>query len=130
MHDSERKIQATILAALGSRPDIRLFRNAVGHGYHGDARLKHEPDGSLTVVIRKARRVSYGLAPGSCDLIGVRRVLITPDMVGQHIAQFLGIECKSASGRSTVEQKDFRAMLERFGGISILARSLDDVEGL
>lgn len=119
-----------ILARLGSRPDIRLFRNTVGMAWHGDTCTKREKDGSITATIRNARPVSYGLAPESPDLIGLRRVLITPDMVGQEIAQFLGIECKGANGRATNGQKAFLAMLHRFGGVARLARSLDDVEGV
>lgn len=49
------------------------------------------------------RWVRYGLANDSkelgkrlraADLIGWRRVIITPDMVGKYVAQFVSVECK------------------------------------
>ena len=33
---SERDIQARVMLALGSRPNIRIFRNQVGFGYVGE----------------------------------------------------------------------------------------------
>jgi len=38
----------------------------------------------------------------------------------------LEIECKTKTGRLSKEQERFGAMIERFGGIYIVARSADD----
>jgi hypothetical protein len=43
-----------------------------------------------------------------------------------HDGRRLEIECKSATGRQSPEQASFQAMIERFGGVYILARSAQD----
>jgi hypothetical protein len=63
------------------------------------------------------RRIRYGLV-GSADLIGCYR------------GRFLAIECKSARGVMSKEQKAFRAAVERIGGMYIVARSVEDVAHL
>ena len=126
--NAETKIQTEILNALGSRRDIRLFRNPCGHGFTGETTAPRYHNGVLTVTICNARRVSFGLTPGSSDLIGLRRVLITPDMAGDVIGQFVSIEVKSERGRLTAQQKAWLEMVRRFGGFGAVARSLEDVE--
>lgn len=73
----------------------------------------------------QGRLVRYGLCPGSSDLIGLRQVTITPDMVGQTIAQFVAIEVKDR-GRVTPEQERFITMVLQAGGLAGIARSVDD----
>lgn len=60
--------------------------------------------------------VKFG-TPGAADLSGI---LID----GTRIE----IEVKTATGRQSKQQQAFQAMIERFGGIYILARSADDAE--
>ncbi len=83
---SEARAQSEIRLAAPAR-GMRLFRNNVGV-------LKNE-DG---------RPVRYGLANDSSalnkrlkssDLIGWRRLIITAEMVGCVVAQFVAIECKA-----------------------------------
>ena len=51
-----------------------------------------------------------------------------PDIIGMtRTGQFIGIECKSATGRLSAEQRAFLAKVQKGGGIAIVARSLDDV---
>jgi hypothetical protein len=38
------------------------------------------------------------------------------------------IEVKSATGRQSPQQRAFEAMISKFGGLYILARSVEDVE--
>ena len=99
----EKSIQNRILKNNGSNTDIRLFRNNVG--------MATFPNGS---------RVVYGLCSGSSDLIGMKRVLITQDMVGDSIAQFVAVEVKKKKGKPTQAQKKFLDMVEDMGGIAIL----------
>jgi len=61
------------------------------------------------------RFVRYGLV-GSSDILG-----ILPD------GQFLGIECKSPTGRTTKAQEAFLDEIEGRGGLAILARDVNDV---
>lgn len=71
------------------------------------------------------RLVRYGLCPGSSDLIGLRTVTITPDMVGQRLAVFTAIEVKDR-GRVTPEQQRFITAVQQAGGLAGVARSVDD----
>jgi hypothetical protein len=63
-----------------------------------------------------SRFVRYGLK-GSADIIGIL-----------NDGRFLAIECKTAKGRPTVEQRSFLDEIEYRGGVAILARSIEDVE--
>jgi hypothetical protein len=109
---TEKRVQAEILNELGSRSDVRLFRNNVG------------------VSLDASRPMRFGLCAGSSDLIGFRRLKITPDMVGNDIAQFLAIECKSSNGKPTKEQQSFIDIVNRFGGKAFIARSADEALSL
>ena len=121
---SEKAIQQEIFKALGSRFDIRLFRNNVGTAWMGQE--KRLPDGAL--LIRDPRRVVFGLHKGSSDLIGWQEVTITPDMVGSKIARFLAIEVKSKRGRVGALQENFLRVVNASGGVGGVARS--DAEAL
>lgn len=94
----ESTILKQILLALGSRPDLRVWRINVGawkteHGF-----VRSAPKG-------------------------------TPDICGILTGGFaLFIETKSATGRQSKEQKAFQAMVERFGGCYVLARSVEEAE--
>jgi hypothetical protein len=108
--NAETDLQQHIRLALGTRPDLRLFRNQVGQ----------LPDP------RTGRPVQFGLARGSADLIGWRTVTITPDMVGQQIAVFTSIEVKTPTGRVRPEQQAWLAAVQGSGGIAGIARSVAD----
>jgi hypothetical protein len=108
--NDETTIQQQIRLALGTRPDLRLFRNNTGT----------LPDP------RTGRPVQFGLARGSADLIGLRTVTITPDMVGQQVAVFTSIEVKTPKGRPTAEQQNWLNMVRSLGGIAGIARSVRD----
>ena len=109
---SEQQIQQEIRIAC-SRGQTRLFRKNCG-------------------VLRDRRGVpvSYGLQPGSADLIGWRTVTITPEMVGQQVAVFLSIEVKTATGRLRPEQRQWLDAVQSAGGIAGVARSVEDAERL
>ena len=114
MANDETTIQQQIRLALGTRPDLRLFRNNTGT----------LPDP------RTGRPVQFGLARGSADLIGLRTVTITPDMVGQQVAAFTSIEVKTPQGRATPAQQTSLHMVRRAGGIAGIARSVRDAQNL
>ena len=110
--NAETDIQQRIRLAVGTRSDLRLFRNNTGT----------LPDP------RTGRPVQFGLARGSADLIGLRTVTITPEMVGQRVAVFTSIEVKTSTGRATPEQQNWLHMVRRAGGIAGVARSVRDAE--
>jgi len=117
---SEKMIQAEVLAALGSRPDIRLFRNSAGNGFTGEV---VDYNGGVA-VLANARRVTFGLVEGASDLIGLKKVKITPDMVGSEMAVFVALEVKSERGRPSKEQAAFINMVQGFGGIGAVVKSV------
>ena len=110
---SEASTQQDIRLALGKHPGIRCFRNNVG--------AYKAPDG---------RVIRYGLVTGSGDLIGWKTVVITPDMVGRHIAQFMSIEVKAPKGVVRPEQVTWAENVRKAGGIAVIARSVEDVQFL
>jgi hypothetical protein len=134
---SEHIIQQRILLACGTG-STRLFRNNVGTGWAGQA-TKVTP-GNLRaaaaalrpgdVVIRQGRPLHAGLCVGSSDLIGWRSRVITPEMVGQTIAQFVAIEVKSPTGRTTAQQDQFLSQIQAVGGCGGVARSVDAATAL
>ena len=105
---SEQELQQRIRLQLGSSP-VRLWRNNVGA-------LRDE----------RGRLVTYGLCKGSSDLIGLRQVLIGPEHLGQTLAVFSAIEVKSPKGRLREEQRSFLELVERFGGYSGVATSVEE----
>jgi len=122
---TESELQALILRAAGSKPHVRVFRNQVGEGYVGKA--LRDPEG---VFLMDARHVRMGLFPGSGDLIGWRTLTITPDMVGQPIAQFLSIEVKTPTGKVRPDQRNWADQITSAGGLAIIARSVSDTDNL
>ena len=99
-------LRGCLLAA--SRMGWRLFRNNCG--------------------VDITRGVRYGIAnPGGADLIGWQTVTITPDMVGQRVAVFTAVECKSPKGKTSPEQDNFLRQVTAAGGVAILAKSPDDL---
>ena len=104
-------IQQRIRLALGKLPWARFFRNNVG-------RL---PDP------RTGRWIEFGVGgKGAGDLIGWRTITVTPEMVGQPIAQFVSLEVKTASGRVRPEQENWKRVVERCGGVAAVVRSEED----
>ena len=100
---TEQQIQQAILLELGSRPDVRVWRQNSGM--------------AVPLSDKAGRPVRYGVN-GCADISG----LVTVDGVGVR----LEVEVKSASGRQSADQKRFEAMIRSRGGIYILARSVDE----
>ena len=113
---------------MASRSDELAVQNAIRleHGA-GPARLWRNNTGALKDAT--GRLVRYGLCPGSSDLIGLRQVTITPDMVGQTIAQFVAIEVKDR-GRLTEQQQAFITMVQQAGGLAGVARSPEEARAI
>jgi hypothetical protein len=86
------------LIEFGSSPYLFLWKNNTGTARAFDSN----------------RVISFGL-PGSPDIIG-----ITND------GRFIGIECKTGKAVQSPQQKKFQAAIEKFNGIYILVRSVDE----
>lgn len=117
-------IQADILLDLG-RGDSRLFRNHVAKGWTGEF---VRTEGGFT-ILRNARRGTFGLCVGSSDTIGLKRVLITPEMIGRSLGVFTAIEVKDKD-RPREEQIKFVRMIQAFGGFAGFAHSVDDARAI
>jgi hypothetical protein len=94
----EGRLLRTILEALRQEPDVLVWRNTTGVTHH------------------ESRRVTYGLALGSSDLIG---------LLGPH-GRFVALEVKTPDGRVTEHQARFLARVRHHGGIAAVVRSVDD----
>lgn len=105
---TESDIQSLIRQQVGNGP-VRLFRNNVG-----------------ATKDAKGRLIRYGLAKGSADLIGWVAREITPDDVGQTMAQFVSIEVKSPTGKPRPDQIAWQDFVNQAGGRAGIARSVDD----
>lgn len=119
---NEAQLQAEIMLRVGSLHGVRLFRNSVGEGWVGRT-IRH--DGNR-LLLENPRRVTFGWCPGSSDLLGYRSREVTPDMVGQTVAQLVAIEVKGPRGRPTIEQTRFLEVVRRHGAAAGLARSVDE----
>lgn len=95
-----QKLCDEILYAVGSLPHVRLWPRVVGVGRS---------------VTHYDHVISYGI-PGESDLDGI----IAPT------GRRLHIEVKTGSGKLSEKQKAFKAMIEKFGGIYVEARSVED----
>lgn len=123
-----------ILAALGALPGVILFRNHVGRAWQGSA--KHVKAGQLYripadgVYIPHARPCAVGLAPETPDIVGMRSVTITPDMVGRTIAVFAGVEVKTEDGRIQAGQAHCIAVFSRMGARVGIARDIETARAI
>ena len=109
---SEQELQQRIRLELGRGP-VRLWRNNVG-----------------ALRDQRGRLVSYGLCTGSSDLIGLRRLRVTPEHLDQELAVFCALEIKSQRGRPTAEQQRFLALVQAMGGLAGVIRSAEEARSL
>ena len=105
---SEHEIQQRIRLACG-RGTVRLWRNNTG-----------------ALVDQQGRFVRFGLCKGSSDLIGLRSLEVTPEMVGQRLAQFVALEVKTVNGTVSTEQRAFLQLVQQLGGLGAVCRSIEE----
>jgi hypothetical protein len=106
----ERDIINDVRLEWGRRADVRLFRNNVG--------VLPRPEGGM---------LTYGLCIGSSDLIGLKSIIVTPEMVGERVALFVALEGKVHGSYPSPEQRAFIAMVKVLGGRAGVFRNDDDV---
>lgn len=100
---SETEIMNAIRLAVGSLPDVRLWRNNVG-----------------ALLDSRGVPVHYGLAKGSGDLIGI---------VGPH-GRFISIEVKRPGGHTDKARRErqerWREIVTAFGGVAGQVESVEE----
>jgi hypothetical protein len=116
--DEQRRIQVAL-----NNEHARIWRNTVGEAWLGrDFTIR---DGR--VFSGNAYRVTYGLGPGSSDLVGPISIEVTPAMVGSRIAVFSAFEVKKMRGSKYREgQQRFIDVIQGLGGIADYARSVEE----
>ena len=91
-------------------PGLKLFRNHV---------TRQRVGGDWT---------EYGLGKGSPDYIGWKTISITPDMVGQKVAVFVGLEAKTEDGKPSADQRGWIEIINKAGGLSQVCRNKKDID--
>ena len=107
----ETPLRNNIMEAIGAGP-VRVWVNVVGTFVD-----PHRPQQRITVGLQN---------PGGSDLIGYRQLVITPEMVGMTLAQFLAIEVKGEGTPWRPGQKEFLRRVRQIGGCAGVARSVED----
>lgn len=120
---TEAKVQADIRIAAGHH-SCRLWRNNSGACYDQSGRLIRYGLGNDSAQMNKRIK--------SPDLVGWTTVTVTPEMVGQQVAIFTGVECKAPgwnSGKKFTEreqaQLEFIGLVCNDGGYAGFAASVD-----
>jgi len=108
--NNETKLQNLILIAL-SKAGCLVFRNETSGAWVG--KVIHKDASQVTLT--NARMIRFGLAVGSSDIIGIAPC-----------GRFLAVEVKTSKGRATKEQLRFIEAVNNAGGISGIARSVED----
>jgi len=117
---TEKKLLDAIYRAF---PEARLFRNDCGSAITG-GRVVKMTGGILAV--QDGRRISYGLLPGSGDLVGWTTITVTPEMVGRKVAVFTSIEAKTENDRIREDQVVWARNVRSAGGIAKIIRAHGD----
>ena len=106
----ENQIVFAVLSTWGAHPRLRIWRQNTGVGWFCDGKPARQDDPG-------AYPVKFG-TPGQADISG----LFLPS------GRRLEIELKTQTGRQSKDQISFQRMIERMGGVYLLARSLEDVD--
>lgn len=122
----EHSVWKNSLLRLSEIPGLRIFRNNVGQAWAGKGlTLKpgqvYRAQGGERVIIQP-RPVAFGLFKGSGDGVGWLSRIITSDMVGSRIAQFLSVETKAGEGTAAEDQKTWHENVKRAGGVSVITK--------
>lgn len=118
----ESTIQKRILFAIGRLKNSRIFRVNTGLAWTGTIVRKTE----FTITLQNYRPLHAGMVKGGSDLIGWKSIVIGPEHIGMTIAQFVALECKTKTGRTTDEQDNFLRVVKAAGGVAEVIRSEDE----
>ena len=120
---SEAAVQQNVRLQASEQDDL-LWRNNQGACYDESGRLIRYGLGNDSAQVNKRIK--------SSDLIGITKVVVTPDMVGQVIGVFTAIEVKAStwkprpSDQRVAAQGRFIDVVREYGGIAGFATSGDE----
>ena len=139
MSESSAVIPAALVEF--TRRGSRLFRNAVGMAWNGEA-VQSVKGGVRFVTIKNPSFRPYGLlvpgvekrkdgkdkaTSGGSDLIGWTPYTVGPDDVGRTLAVFTAAECKTEAYKTlTMDQRTFLDAVVRAGGFGFVVREMLD----
>jgi hypothetical protein len=130
---SEHEIQTEILLEFGALPWMRIARQNTGKAFGYStvkAALDHMLRGRFEVglnLLKHAQLVTYG-TPGQADIQGlIEYTYIGKGLRSMKLGRFLAIEVKKPGEKQDDDQVKWQAMIERHGGLYILAHSVADV---
>jgi len=130
-NSQETNLVRKIMLELGKNPAIRIFRNNSGKCWIGASKKFSHPQTvnvkAGDVLVQQARYFDAGLCPGSSDLIGLKAIKITSEMVGTEIAVFVAIEAKLIGGRVQENQINFLEMVNKLGGKGVICRDENNI---
>ena len=95
---------------LNQPENVRLFPSRAGFAWSGKANRK----GRFTIIENAVP--FHGMPDGFPDLCGWTSIVVTPEMVGQTVAIFTGIEAKTGKQTLKPAQRRFKDIIERMGG--------------
>ena len=105
--------------------NTRLWKNATGLAVDYDSaksliyylgKRAGMSDREIDINFYKLRKIKFG-AVGAPDIIGIRKIHITSEMVGFDIGLWVGYECKTGKAVQSKQQKLFEKMITAFGGL-------------
>jgi hypothetical protein len=106
----ENKIQHDILRALGCLPDLIVYRNTVGQAAMFNADTGNH------------QRVTFGLCPGSADLVCMLRV----EHAGRVFAQWVCLEIKRPGEKPRPDQVKWAHAVRQMGAFATYVTSTEE----
>lgn len=116
----ESTVQSAAMVALSEAGHYCLRVNS-GEFWGGKV-VAHD---GARVMLEHPTRI-HGAPPGTSDLIGCTTRVITPDMVGQSIAQMFCIEMKRPGEKPEKHQERYLAMMRSRGALAGVATSKEE----
>jgi hypothetical protein len=108
----------------------RLHINTIYRGWTGELVRQWPTKGGLMVELRRAAFRVFGLGTGTLDLVGWRPLVITADMVGRTIAQYVEVDAKTqGAARLRPEQKNRVRVIREAGGFAGIAMRVEGAPG-
>lgn len=107
---SESTILREILEALGAEPDLVLFRNSVGRAPMVD------------MATGKAYHITFGLGPGSPDIVGILRRETQSGVAGQWFC----LEVKRPGAGPSAEQAKCAKVWRWYGAFVATVSSVEE----
>lgn len=126
-------LNRTLVAASSIKDAIvRLWLNPCGQGVVGRSIQRISKCEMVEVypgdyVVRAGTRVTFGLLPGSGDIIGEVSFVVQPEHVGRRMAAFLSAEGKTGAGRMNDDQRAWHEARKASGAISVEVREPEDL---